>query len=329
MRTLFKILLALCAVVALALIYLLATLDKVPARVSYGATFSTLYAEELGLDWRAVYRATLDDLGVRKLRIPAYWPRIETSRDSYDWSELDFMVRLAAERDAKVILAIGRRVPRWPECHIPHWTEQLSEDERKDELLELLEALVTRYRGSPAVEYWQVENEAYLSLFAFEHCGELDEELLDEEIRLVRSLDDRPILLTDSGNLGLWLSPYKRGDSFGTSLYMYFWNPEVGQFKTKVPPIFYRAKDRIAELVHGEKPVYLIELSLEPWLTQAIVETPRETQLSRMDMEKFNEILAYARRTSFERQYLWGVEWWYYMRERNHPEFWDAARDLF
>ncbi len=324
-----RILVGILALLVAFVAFVLATLDRVPERVSYGATFSTLHAEELGLDWRTVYRATLDELGVRQLRIPAYWPHIERTRDSYNWIELDYMVRLAAEREAKLILAVGRRVPRWPECHVPGWARDLSWDEQKAELRELIEAVVMRYKNNPAIEYWQVENEAYLRLFAFEHCGELDEEFLDEEIALVRSLDTRPVLMTDSGNLGLWLSPYKRGDAFGSSLYMYFWNPEIGQFKTRVPPIFYRVKERVVELVYGEKPSYLIELSLEPWLIEPTKDASLDTQLSRMDVEKLREIVEYAKRTGFERQYLWGVEWWYYMRGKGHPEFWDAAKMLY
>jgi hypothetical protein len=310
-------------------VFIFATLDRVPENVRYGATFSTLYAEELGLEWRKVYAAMLDDLGVRELRIPAYWPRIEKNRDSYDWRELDYALRVAQEREVQVVLAIGRRVPRWPECHVPSWAASLPWGEQKNELLEYLEALMLRYKDNSAIEYWQVENEAYLSAFAYEHCGDLDEDFLDEEIALVRSLDDRPILMTDSGNLGRWLSPYKRGDAFGTSLYIYFWNPEIGQFKSRLPAIVYRIKDRIAEIAYGEKPTFLVELSLEPWLIEPITEVALEEQIARMDVDMAQEIIEYARRTNFERQYLWGVEWWYYMREQGHPEFWERAKELY
>ena len=99
------------------------------------------------------------------------------------------------------------------------------------------------------ITYWQVENEPYLGVFATEFCGALDEDFLKEEIALVRSLDPtRPILVTDSGNLGIWKEPYKLGDAFGTSVYVYFWNPELGQFKTILPPWFYRVNRLIEAL---------------------------------------------------------------------------------
>lgn len=276
-----------------------------------------------------MYLAALDDLGIRKFRLAAHWPMIEPERDRYDFAALDYQVREAEKRDAEIILAVGRRLPRWPECHVPRWVGDMAWDEQKEELRQYITAVVDRYRDSPAVVMWQVENEPHLALFAYEHCGELDEAFLAEEAALVKTLDpSRPILITDSGNLGLWYQPYRLGDAFGTSLYMYFWNPELGQFKTRLPAAFYRAKANLMR-IFGEKPVLLIELSAEPWLTEPMIATPIATQLTRMDVEKFDEIVEYASRTHFEEQYLWGVEWWYWMRDRGHPEFWDRAKKLY
>jgi hypothetical protein len=305
------------------------TLRNVPDTVTYGVTFSSFHAKELGLDWKEAYRAALDDLRVRRFRIPAYWPDTEPTRDAEEWDDLDYQIREAKARDAKVILAIGRRLPRWPECHVPDWAKGLSWDDQKLEIREYLRLVVNRYKDESAITHWQVENEPFLNAFANEFCGDLDEAFLEEEIALVRELDPhRPILVTDSGNLGKWTGAYKNGDSFGTSMYIYFWNEEVGQFKTKLPAIVYRMKERAMELMYGPKETFLIELSLEPWLPQPTAVSSLEDQLSRMDAVKFDEIVLYARETSFDQQYLWGVEWWYYMREKGHGEFWEKARGL-
>src|SRR3989344_8838150 len=117
--------LSVAGVVSLAAGYLALTLRPIPANATYGVTFSTLQAEQLGLDWQSVYIAMLDDLKVRDIRIPAYWQRVEPKKDTYDWSELDFQITEARARDAHVILAVGRRLPRWPECHIPDWAQKL------------------------------------------------------------------------------------------------------------------------------------------------------------------------------------------------------------
>ncbi len=308
----------------------LLSIRAAPEKIEYGASFTKLHADELHLDWKKVYIAILDDLGVRKLRLAAHWPMVEPEKDVYSWSELDYQIREASKRDADVILAIGRRLPRWPECHVPEWAKGLSWDGQKQQLRAYLRAVVERYKDEPSIKYWQVENEPYLGLFAKEHCGELDEAFLKEEVALVRELDpSRPVLVTDSGNLGTWVSAYRAGDAFGTSVYVHFWTPEFGQFRTIQPPALYRAKANLMRILFGAKPVLLIELSGEPWLIEPVRDVPIDTQLSRMDLQKFNDIISYAEKTHFGQQYLWGPEWWYYMKERGHPEFWERARALF
>jgi hypothetical protein len=177
---------------------------------------------------------------------------------------------------------------------------------------------------------WQVENEPYLSLFAYDHCGALDEAFLTEEIAFVKSLDGtRPVLVTDSGNLGTWSGAYRHGDAFGTSVYVHFWNPDFGQFRTLLPPWFYRAKERVMELRYGVKPTYLIELSAEPWLVQPVTEVPLAVQFTRMDVAKFNDILEYAKGTRYDTQYLWGAEWWYWLMQQDQPAMWERGKELF
>lgn len=303
---------------------------SVPERVEYGVTFSVPYAKEIGLDWKEAYRATLVDLGVKHIRVPVYWSLVERARGLYDWRDIDFQVEEARARGATVILAIGRRVPRWPECHIPEWAKGLTWEEEKEEVRAYIRATVERYKNNSAVTMWQVENEPYLRFFADTYCGVLDENFLDEEIALVKSLDARPILITDSGNLGYWTSAYRRADVFGTSVYLYFWNDAVGAFRTILPSAYYRVKANLMRMFFGVRPIIVSELSLEPWLGVSIRDVPLQEQLERMSIDKFYEIIAYAQETSFGMQYLWGVEWWYYMKtKQNHPEFWEAGKALF
>ncbi|MFT5036803.1 MAG: hypothetical protein ACI9VM_000368 [Candidatus Azotimanducaceae bacterium] len=310
-------------------IFLLARKER-PEQIIYGMSFNTLYANELGLDWKVTYDAILDDLGVRHLRLAGHWPMVEPLRDQYNFTELDYQIARAEEVGADVVLAVGRRLPRWPECHIPQWAEGLTWEEQKVEILEQIREVVLRYKDSEAVTYIQVENEPYLEVFAKAHCGEFDEDFLIEEIAFVKSLGvTQPILVTDSGNLGTWTGAYKNGDAFGTSVYVHFWNPELGQFKTILPPWFYRAKESVVQLVYDKKETFLIELSAEPWLLEPITDVSIETQFTRMDIEKLNDILEYAKDTRYEKQYLWGAEWWYWLAENGHQDMWDRGKLLF
>ncbi len=326
-----KILLSLCVIaLSLALLVYALTRQPKPEAITYGMSFNTMYAEELGLSWREVYDAILNDLGVRHLRLAAHWPMVEPVAGAFNFSELDYQIARAEAVGAEVVLAVGRRLPRWPECHVPTWAAALPQAARNEAQLLYMRQVVERYKSSPAVKYWQVENEPFLKAFAFEQCGPLDTEFLDTELSLVRELDpSRPIILTDSGNLGTWYGAYKRGDIFGTSVYVHFWNPELGQFRTFLPAWFYRLKAEVMSLVYGNKPTFLIELSAEPWLIEPIANVPVDVQFTRMDIEKFNDILEYAEATHFDRQYLWGAEWWYWLLISGEPDFWEKGRTLF
>lgn len=306
------------------------SLKKEPKEITYGVSFNTLYAQELNLDWKKVYLAILDDLQVRHLRLSSHWTMVEPKQNVFNFNELDFQVNEAEKRDADIILGVGRRLPRWPECHVPEWAKDMLWEEQKLEIKELITEVVNRYKNNSSILYWQVENEPFLSVFAQEECGTLDRDFLKEEIELVRRLDPtRPILVTDSGNLGLWAGAYKLGDVFGTSVYVYFWNPEIGPFKSILPPAYYRIKNNAMTLLFGKKESLLIELSAEPWLLQPVVDTPIETQLDRMNSEKFEEIIQFAKDTRFDTQYLWGAEWWYWLKEQGEDSFWLRAKELY
>ena len=312
------------------LVIMVLAYKPVPEQIAYGMSFNTPYARELGLDWQETYDAIIDDLGVRRLRLAAHWPMVEPQNDVWNFKELDYQVKKAEEAGATIVFAVGRRLPRWPECHVPDWVDALDAEAQQAEQLTYMTAVIDRYKNSPAIIYWQIENEPFLALFAFEHCGPLDEEFLASEVALAKELDPtRPVLVTDSGNLGTWAGAYRHGDAFGTSVYVHFWNPELGQFRTLLPPWFYRFKESLMELRYGKKPTFLIELSAEPWLVAPVTEVPLAVQYTRMNLEKFNDILEYAKRTRYDTQYLWGAEWWYWLHLQGEDTMWHRGKELF
>jgi hypothetical protein len=307
------------------------TREPYPETVEYGVSFNTMYAEELGLNWQEVYEAIIYNLGVKHIRLAAHWPMVSPKEGVWNFDELDTQIKLAEENEVQIVLAVGRRLPRWPECHVPVWAEEKTWDAQKEFLREYLRAVVERYKNSPAVAYFQVENEPFLGVYAEKECGKLDKAFLDEEIALVKKLDpSHPVLVTDSGNLGTWFGAYRRGDVFGTSVYVYLFNEATGPIETILPPEMYIAKRKVMELMFGKKESLLIELSVEPWLNYPITKVDIETQLSRMSLERFENILSYAQETRFSKQYLWGAEWWYWLKvKKSHPEYWERAKILY
>lgn len=292
--------------------------------VALGATFSKPYAESLGVDWKAAFLASLDDLGIRRFRIPAYWDQIEPKRDAFDFSDLDWMVRESGKRDAKVILAIGRKVPRWPECHAPGWAKSLEESEQRARILAMIERLVRRYAGNETIVAWQVENEPF---FPFGECPPPDRDFLKEEVALVKSLDGRPVMITESGELSTWMEATGIADVIGISAYRTVWNKYLGYFYWPIGPRYYaRRYDAVAPLVSG---VIVSELQAEPWVTEPITSLDQDAQRALMNPERLRDNIDFTRRIGFSEVYLWGVEWWYWQRERGRPEMWEAGRDEF
>ena len=310
--------------------------DIAPKRnFEYGVSFSRFHSDELKLDWKKTYLAILDDLKVRHLRLTAHWPITEPKDNIYNFYELDFQVREAEKRNATIILAVGRRLPGWPECHTPDWADKLPLDQQKIKLLSYIETVVNRYKKSPAIRYWQVENEAFLAFFSGALCGRYSgglDDFLKEEISLVRKLDpSRQIVVTDSGEFGTWYKAYgSSGDVFGTSMYLYvWWRNYLGPIRYPITPAFFRIKHSLVRLIYGTKPSMVIELSAEPWLLQPIVDTPIDIQLQRMGIDKFNEVINFSSKTGFDTFYLWGAEWWYWLSMNGHPELWDRAGELY
>ncbi|MFZ5982061.1 MAG: beta-galactosidase [Patescibacteria group bacterium] len=293
----------------------------------FGVTFSKRYAGELGLDWRETYLAILDDLGVKKIRIPAYWDEIEKEEGVYDFRELDWQIDEAEKRNVEVILAVGQKVPRWPECFIPEWGKN-DDAKRKARLLYFVQETIERYRHSPAIRYWQVENEPFLP---FGNCPELDENLLDLEIDLARKLDpSRPVIITDSGELSFWIPAASRADVFGTTMYLKIWSKNVGYFTYPIGPRFFHFKKKLVDIFSGKREIINVELQAEPWIEGATWDKTLEEQLGAMNIDQFKKNLVFAKKAGFSPIYLWGAEWWYYLKIKNgYPLFWEEAKKIF
>ena len=293
--------------------------------VVYGATFSSIYAAELGLDVRETYTAVLDELQVKALRIPVYWSKVEGSEGVYDFHDLDWMMNEAGGRGIPVTLVIGQKVPRWPECFIPDWAEQKLEPERGEALLAFMRVVVDRYEHHPALHRWQVENESF---FPFGECPAPDPALIAKEIRLVKTFDDvgRPIQLTTSGEQAFWVFRAFPADVLGFSLYRVVQNDFFGTLVFPYPSEFYGVQRLLARLFADE--IVVSELQAEPWgiYDERISDgSGVDAAYSLFTAEDLEEHAAFAKRTGAREIFFWGVEWWYYLRVRGEPRLWDAG----
>ncbi len=302
----------------------------IPApKPSYGVTFSVSYTKYLGLDLQTTYQAILDDLGSRKVRMPVYWDTIEKEDGKFDFSEYDNLLKTSKERGAQVILAIGYKVPRWPECSTPPWANSLDNNLLQQKVLRMVKETVTHYKNDPEIVAWQVENEPLLD---FGICRMLGEPFLKEEVGSVRSLDSRPIILTDSGELGTWVTALQNSNIMGTSLYRIVWNPFFGYFRYPFPPLYYDLKAQLTRLIFAgsSRGVFVSELQAEPWTPgKSVLDMPIPEQMKLFTLDNFKEVVDFTKWTRLSDQYFWGVEWWYYMKLHGHPEYWEYAKGLF
>ncbi len=290
----------------------------------WGATFSFAYAEDLDIDAKATYTRMLTELPVTRVRLPVDWDRIQPTEGEFVWSEIDWAMDTASAYGAEVILAVGEKTPRWPECHTPLWVTARSEAEHTSARLLFVRAAVERYRDHPALHTWQVENEPF---FPYGECPLPDPEALLEERALVASLDpEHPIQLTVSGELEPWTIPASFADTLGFSLYRKTWNPRFGETMYPIGPAFYRWRQLlVAPLVSH---VIVSELQAEPWFSVPIAARSAAEWLEVFGPEELRENMTFARETGASEVYLWGVEWWAYLEEAGEPELWEAARDF-
>ncbi len=319
---------------------------------SFGVTFSKQKALELNLNWKNVYLDILNDLKVKNIRLVVYWHQIEKEKNQYDFEDLDWMIEKAVAREANLIMVLGRKVPGWPECHIPYWAQNLTEGSQQKEILEFINDVVSRYKDIPNIKYWQIENEPFAYWFADCRSKKLegetytekgvtyktdyaevksDKDFLKEEIKTVRKLDPtRPVIITESGELSTWINGARYGDILGISIYRTVWNKYVGYLKYPLSPSFYKIKAFLIKYLFGVKDIFVVEAQSEPWTpTGDFLKTSLKEQLQFFDLAQFKKNINFVKKAGFGQNYFWGAEWWYWMKEKNnYPYFWEEFKKL-
>ena len=323
-----KILLLLLILLILLIGYLFVGKPKPAEKTEWGITFSKRYANELRLDWQKVFLEILDDLKVKKIRLVAYWDEVEPEQGKYNFEDLDWQIEEIEKRGGEVIFALGRRMPRWPECYEPDWAKGLKEEEKQKYILDFLVETINHFKDRRSIKIWQVENEPFLRTFG--KCPWIDRKFLDKEIALVRHLDSsRPIMITESGEFSTWIGGARRADIVGTSLYRKI-HGKLGYVEYPIPPVFYQRKTNLIKFLFDIDEIIAIEVQAEPWGHKSTQELTVEEQDITMSFERFNDVIEYTRRAGFEKGYLWGVEWWYWRKEKfDDDRFWERAKQLF
>lgn len=292
----------------------------------FGVTFSTKFCAELGLDWKEVYLAMLDDLKVKEVRLPVYWDEIEKEKGVYDFSDYDYILQEGAKRNVKFIVNIGWRLPRWPECHAPKWATTESLAVTQVRTIEMLETVLDHYKDNAAIVAWQLENEPFFDAFGV--CPPSDEAFFKRELSVVKAKDSRPVMVSATGEMSMWRREAKYGDLFGSTVYRVVWGKYTNYIRYPIPSWFYRLKAYLAGIEPENR--YVVELQAEPWVPNGnMIYLPREEADKSFNINQFKANLQYAININFKKTYLWGVEWWYYQYKNGDEAYWELARTIF
>jgi hypothetical protein len=202
------------------------------------------------------------------------------------------------------------RQPRWPETHLPQWALELPEDNRTDAYLAYHRLVIERYKETPCIESWQLENEFWNKGFGLHNT--FSRKRLIAEFKMLRELTpERPIIMSLGNTIGLPLFAPKP-DLFGTTMYLMQY--ENGRYSpTKYAP-WYFALRRVIVRLFGRRDLIIHELQAEPWGPKVNNVMDDTEQAKSMNPKQFKASMEFARKSGIKYKDLWGGEWWYWRK---------------
>jgi hypothetical protein len=297
-----------------------------------GVSFIPDYAQSLGVDPQQTMDALIG-IGVKQFRLVSYWSDMEPTPGNYDFSQLDWEFHKAETAHAKVILTVGLRQPRWPECHAPNWVNINQPDSQwQPQLQTFIQKVVERYKNSPSLQSYQVENEYFLQGFGI--CTNFDRQRLVDEYNLVKHLDPaHPIIVSRSNNAIGFPTGQPQPDEFGISVYKRVWDATITHRYIEYPfPAWYYGFLAGVQKIFLHKDMMIDELQAEAWTPngKGIVQTSLSEQNKSLNAQRLQDRFQYGRATGMKQIDLWGAEYWYYRAVKLHdPSLMNVARQEF
>ncbi len=297
-----------------------------------GVSFIPDYASSLGLDPQQTMDA-LTGIGVKHFRLVSYWSDMEPAPGRYDFSQLDWQFQKAEKAHAKVILTLGLRQPRWPECHYPDWVDiSKPQSQWQPQLETFMKKVINRYKDSPSLEKYQLENEYFLKGFGY--CPNMDRQRLVDEYNLVKRADpNHPVVIPRSNNaIGMPVGQ-PQPDEFSVSVYKRIWEAGITHRYFEYPmPAWYYGFLAGTQKIFQHKDMMIGELQAEAWPPngKSIQQISLAEQNKSLDAGRLKNRFQFGRATGMREIYLWGAEYWYYRKVVLHdPSLWNVAQQEF
>lgn len=298
-----------------------------------GVSFIPDYATYLGLDPQTTMDALLNDLHVRNFRLTSYWKDVEPTPGQYDFTQLDWQFAKAEAAHAHIILTVGLRQPRWPECHPPTWLDTTKPASTwQPQLEQYMTAVINRYKRSPALQSYQLENEYFL--LGFGDCTDISRDRLVGEYKLVKQLDPAHPIIVGRSNNGIG-TPIGQPtpDEFSMSMYQRVWDANVTHryLQYPFPSWYYSFLAGVQKITKG-KDMVIGELQAEPWPPQGqdLLTSTLSEQSKSFNAQRLQASVDFGEATGMKTINLWGAEYWYYRMVTLHdPSVWNTAQQIF
>jgi hypothetical protein len=200
------------------------------------------------------------------------------------------------------------------------------------QLKTFMAAVVARYKNSPSLDSYQVENEYFLQGFGI--CTNFDRQRLVDEFNLVKKADPfHTIIIARSNNaLGIPLGA-PQPDEFGITVYKRVWDGNLTHRYLEYPfPAWYYAFVAGVQKIVTGRDMVIHELQAEAWPPhgQSIKATSLDEQNKSLNAERLKDRFAYGKATGMRTIDLWGGEYWYSRMIILHdPSLWNVGRQSF
>jgi hypothetical protein len=299
-----------------------------------GVSFIPDYAQSLGVDPQQTMDALLG-IGVKHFRLVSYWSDMERSPGKYDFSQLDWQFKKAEKAHAKIILTVGLRQPRWPECHAPGWVDiGQPPSQWQPQLESFMKKVIDRYKGSPSLQKYQLENEYFLKGFGDCPDTAMTRQRLVDEYNLVKRADPgHPVIIGRSNNSLGFPTGQPQPDEFSISVYKRVWDRNFSHRYLEYPqPAWFYGFLAGTQKLFLHKDMMIGELQAEAWPPngKTIQQTSLAEQNKSLNAKRLKDRFQYGRATGMREIYLWGGEYWYYRLVKLHdPSLWNVARQEF
>lgn len=293
-----------------------------------GVTFSHPHLLHLGIPVNSALLHALA-MGFSHIRLGIYWNRVEKNKNIYDFGEIEKLLEICEKEGQKIIINVGMKSPRWPEFYIPHYITNKNIESREvgERALVFIEKTINKLKTYQCITHWQVENEPLDPSGPFNLS--ISSSLLKQEVDLVRSLDNRPIIITLWGNeivrrnylaivfpladvigLDIYYKQHMR-EILGNSLYS---SPQSSDV------------DLNGMIQSISKPIFITELQAEPWEKDEkayLSENPKSISplLLRKNIQRALSLGA-------KEILLWGFEYWYLQMMRGDSSYMKVVKEF-